>query len=80
MQGNSIVLTGSLVNENESLIHKKNKIAKFFKYSEDEFKEIKDFTLLMPHSFYFLHPLLVRNFINKGTIYNLNKIKYGFIL
>ena len=37
MSGNSIVLTGSLINEQESLVHKNNKIAKFFEYTEEEF-------------------------------------------
>ena len=35
MQGDSIVLSGSLINEQESLIHKTNKIASFFKYTEE---------------------------------------------
>lgn len=38
MSGNSIVLTGSLLNETDNLIHKKNKIARFFKYTEEEFE------------------------------------------
>ena len=38
MQGNSIVITGSLINESNNLIHKNNKVAKFFKYTEEEFE------------------------------------------
>jgi len=38
MAGNSIVITGSLINEQETLVHKNNKIAKFFEYSEEDFK------------------------------------------
>ena len=38
MSGNSIVLTGSLLNDSENLIHKENKIARFFKYTEEEFE------------------------------------------
>ena len=33
MTGNSVVLTGSLLSEENNLIHKNSKAAKFFKYN-----------------------------------------------